>query len=81
MLDPVPHPETVPSVGYGSPEAMEAACDANVSWSRATPPMRVIIGGLMNDKSKVELASEMHIDRFMVARMIKTLRHLTPTAA
>jgi hypothetical protein len=71
MPDPVPDPEAVPVAGYGSPEAMEAACDANAIWSRATPPMRVMIGGLMDGKPQVDIALEMKLDRFKVARMIE----------
>jgi RNA polymerase sigma-70 factor (ECF subfamily) len=66
--------------GYGSPEAMEAACDAHVIWSRATPPMRVAIDGLMEGKTQVVIASEMRVDRFKVARMIKTLRQFACAA-
>jgi len=36
--------------------------------------MCAIIGGLMDGKSKVEFASDMNVDGFMVARMIKTLQ-------
>jgi RNA polymerase sigma-70 factor (ECF subfamily) len=71
-LDPVPAPETVEVIGYGSPAAMEAACDAHVVWSRATPPLRLIIAGLMNGNSHIEIAAEMRTDRFKVARMIKS---------
>jgi hypothetical protein len=35
MLDPVRDPETVPSAGCGSPEAMEATCDVHLIWSRS----------------------------------------------
>jgi RNA polymerase sigma-70 factor (ECF subfamily) len=73
MLDPVPAPETVQVIGYGSPAAMEAACDAHVIWSRATPSVRLIIGGLIDGKSQIDMASEMKSDRFKVARMIKVL--------
>ena len=59
------------AVGYGSQEAMEAVCDAHVIWSRATLPMRVIIGGLTDGKSKVDMASDAKTDRFMVARINK----------
>jgi hypothetical protein len=74
MQNAIPAPETVRVLGYGSPEAMEAASDAHVIWSRATPPMRSVIRALMDDKSQVNLASEMKSDRFKVARMIKTWR-------
>jgi hypothetical protein len=76
-LDEVPE---MPAVGYGSPEAMEAACDAHVIWSRATPPVRVIIGGLMEGKGQTDIASEIMIDRFKVARLIKTLRKFVHAA-
>jgi RNA polymerase sigma-70 factor (ECF subfamily) len=67
--------------GYGSPESMEAACEVHVIWSRSTPPMRSIIGGLMDGKSQVDLATEMKMDRFRVARMIKTLEQKFANAA
>lgn len=81
MPDPVPAPETVPVVGYGSPAAMEAACDAHAVWSRATPSVRLVIGGLMDGKSQISTAAEMGIDRFKVARMIKSLERQFASAA
>jgi DNA-directed RNA polymerase specialized sigma24 family protein len=80
MLDPVPAPETVEVVGYGSPAAMEAACDACAIWSSATPPLRIVIGGLMDGEAQADIAAEMGIDRFKVARMIKTLRQFATAA-
>jgi len=70
--DPVASTATVPSVGFGSPQAMEAACDAQ--WSRADLRMRLIIGGLMDGKTQVEIASETSIDRFKVARIMTQLQ-------
>jgi hypothetical protein len=71
----------MPAVGYGSPAAMEAACDAHVIWSWATPSVRVIIGGLVEGKAQVDIASEMNLDRFKVGRMIKTMQHRVADAA
>lgn len=62
------------AAGYGSPEAMEAACDARLIWSRATPPMRLIIGGLMDGKKQGEIAAEIGMNRFQVARMVAGLQ-------
>lgn len=76
-LDAVP---VMPAVGYGSPEAMEAACDARAIWSWATPPMRMVIGGLMEGKAQVDIASKMNIDRFKVGRLIKSLRQFANAA-
>jgi RNA polymerase sigma-70 factor (ECF subfamily) len=80
MLDPLPDPETVPMAGYGSPTAVEAACDAHVIWSRATPPLRAVIGGLLDGKSQLDIASELAVDRFKVARMMNTLRQFANAA-
>lgn len=80
MLDPTPAPETVEVVGYGSPAAMEAACDARAIWSSAPPQLRLIIGGLMDGKAQIEIASEMNMDRFKVARMVKSLREFANAA-
>ena len=80
MPDPAPAPETVEVVGFGSPAAMEAACDARMIWLSASPPLRMIIGGLMDGESQGDIASEMKIDRFKVARMIKMLRHFAVAA-
>lgn len=80
MLDPAPAPETVEVIGYGSPAAIEAACDARVIWSRATPPLRVIMGGLMDGKAQIDIAAEMNMDRFKVGRMIKMLREFANAA-
>jgi hypothetical protein len=74
MLDPVQAPETVEVIGYGSPTAMEAACDALIVWSRAAPSLRLVIGGLVDGKSQIDIASEMRTNRFKVARMIKLLK-------
>jgi RNA polymerase sigma-70 factor, ECF subfamily len=71
----------VHTAGYGSPEAMEAACDAHIIWSCAKPGMRVMIGGLMDGRAHVDIASELKIDRFTVARMFKTLQHQFAKAA
>src|SRR5262249_59539333 len=76
-LDEVP---AMPSVGYGTPEAMEAACDVRGIWSWATPALRAIMGGLLEGKAKGEIASEMNLDRFKVARMIKTLQEFSAAA-
>jgi RNA polymerase sigma-70 factor, ECF subfamily len=81
MLDPAPAPETVEVIGYGSPVAMEAACDAHMVWSRATPPLRLIIGGLMDGSGQIEIAAEIRTDRFKVARMIKSLERQYASAA
>jgi len=81
MLDPAPIPEAVQVNGYGSPAAMEAACDARVVWSSAKRPVRLIIGGLMDGKSQIDIASEMKIDRFKVARVIKALKRQFASAA
>jgi RNA polymerase sigma-70 factor, ECF subfamily len=81
MADPAPAPETVEVVGFGSPAAMEAACDAHMVWSRATPPVRLIIGGLMDGSSQLEIAAELRTDRFKVARMIKSLERQFASAA
>jgi hypothetical protein len=80
MLDPVPDPETVRVIGYGSPSAMEAACDAHAIWSSAPAPLRLIIGGLVDGQSQVDIAAEMKIDRFKVRRMVKRLRDLANAA-
>jgi RNA polymerase sigma-70 factor (ECF subfamily) len=79
MPDPVSDPETVRSVGYGSPEAMEAAYDANVIWARATLSMRSTIEGFTDGKSQAETASEMKMDK--VARMIKNFQNQFANAA
>ncbi len=74
---PTPSVDDLPemhSVGYGSPSAIEAACDAHAIWSHATPPMRLIIGGLMEGKTQSEIASGIGMDRFRVARMITGLQ-------
>ena len=63
MPDPAPAPETIEAVGYGSPAAIEAACDARVIWSSSTPPLRMIIGGLMDGQNQVDIAAEMKTDR------------------
>jgi RNA polymerase sigma-70 factor, ECF subfamily len=81
MLDPLPAVENVETTGYGSAAAMEAACDAHVIWSRAKPAVRVIIGGLMDGAAQVDIASELAIDRFKVARMLKTLQQHFAKAA
>lgn len=49
------------------PHAMRAI------WSWASPPLRMIIGGLMDGSSQIEIAAEMRTDRFKVARRIKSL--------
>lgn len=77
-LDEVPEPR---SAGYGSPEAMEAACDAHAIWSRSTPPMRLIIGGLLHGKTQVEIAAETKMDRFRVGRMICGLQRQVAAVA
>jgi hypothetical protein len=71
----------VHAAGYGSASAMEAACDARLIWSRATPPMRLIIGGLMDGKKQGEIATETGMNRFQVARMVAGLqRQFAPAA-
>ncbi|MEA2906271.1 MAG: polymerase sigma-70 factor, subfamily [Alphaproteobacteria bacterium] len=80
MLDPAPEPESVPIAGYGSAEAMEAACDAHLIWLRAPPPIRLTIVGLMDGQSLIDMATEMKIDRFKVARRIKALRQFANAA-
>jgi DNA-binding transcriptional regulator LsrR (DeoR family) len=40
----------------------------------------VVIGGLVDGKSQVELAAEMQIDRTKVIRMIKSLKDLADAA-
>jgi hypothetical protein len=59
--------------------AIEAACDARAIWSSMTPPLRVIIGGLMDGQTKIDIASDLNLDRFKVARMIKTLQQFAQT--
>jgi DNA-directed RNA polymerase specialized sigma24 family protein len=80
MLDPAPAPETVEVIGYGSPSAMEAAYDARAIWSSAPAPLRLIMGGLMDGQTQVDIAAEMKIDRFKVMRMVKMLRGLANAA-
>lgn len=80
MLDPAPAPETVEAMGYGSPSAMEAACDAHAIWSSAPPPLRLVMGGLMDGQTQVDIAAEMKIDRFKVMRMVNMLRELANAA-
>jgi hypothetical protein len=80
MPDPAPALEFVRVTGYGSPAAMEAACDAHTISSSVPPPMRLIIGGLMDGQAQADIAAEMNIDRFKVARMIKTLRQFVEAA-
>lgn len=70
-LDDVPEAH---AAGYGSASAMEAACDARLIWSRATPPMRLIIGGLMDGKKQGEIAADIGMNRFQVARMVAGLQ-------
>jgi len=77
-LDEAPE---VPTLGYGSEAAMEAACDAHVIWARAAPPVRVILGGLWEGKAQADIAAEMEMDRFKVARVIKTLQRRLGQAA
>jgi RNA polymerase sigma-70 factor (ECF subfamily) len=71
----------VAAAGYGSPAAMEAACDAHIIWSRSKPAMKVLVGGLMDGKAQADIAAELEIDRFRVARMIRALRHQFANAA
>jgi RNA polymerase sigma-70 factor, ECF subfamily len=80
MPDRMSTPEIVPVVGNGSPAAIEAACDAHALYSRASAQLRVVIGGLFDGKSQVELAAEMQIDRTKVIRMIKSLKSLSGAA-
>jgi RNA polymerase sigma-70 factor, ECF subfamily len=80
MLDPMPAPENVAIAGHGSPAAIEAACDARALYTRASAQLRVVIGGLVDGKSQVELAAEMQIDRTKVMRMIKSLKDLADAA-
>lgn len=81
MLDPIADPETLPSAGHGSPVAIEAACDAHMIESRATPMMRLIIGGLMDNKTEVEIAAEMSLGRHRIRRIIVGLRRQFANAA
>lgn len=81
MADPLRAPETIEVVGYGSPAAMEAACDAHLVWSRATSAGRLLIGGLTDGKRQAEIAAEMRTDRYRVARMIKSLEGQFANAA
>jgi RNA polymerase sigma-70 factor, ECF subfamily len=69
------------AVGYGSSEAMEAACDAHVIWARASSQMRLIIGGLADGQKQVDIVSETKIDRFKVARIIKAMQREFMNAA
>jgi DNA-directed RNA polymerase specialized sigma24 family protein len=80
MPDPKPEADTVPVAGYGSEAAIEAACDARALYSRAGAPMRLLISGLMDGKTQIEIADDLATDRFKVARMIKSL-HGLPRAA
>jgi RNA polymerase sigma-70 factor (ECF subfamily) len=80
MLDPMPAPENVTIVGHGSPVAIEAACDAHTLYLRVSAQLRVVIGGLVDGKSQVELAAEMQIDRTKVIRMIRSLKDLADAA-
>lgn len=79
--DPLPNPDMMSSVGYGSPQAMEAACDARAIWARATPPMKLILGGLLEGKKQSEIAAQVGMDRFRVIRMIAGLQRQFATAA
>ena len=80
MPDPMPAPETVPAVGHGSPAAIEAACDAHALYSRATTQLRLVIGGLVDGESQIDIAAEMGIDRTKVVRMIRSLKRLAGAA-
>jgi RNA polymerase sigma-70 factor, ECF subfamily len=79
--DPLPNADLIPSAGYGSPQAIEAACDAHVIWERATPPMKLILGGLLEGKTQNEIATEAGMDRFRVIRMIAGLQRQFAAAA
>ncbi|WP_407147851.1 sigma factor [Bradyrhizobium sp. ORS 86] len=80
MPDPKPEADTVPVAGYGSEASIEAACDARALYWRASAPLRLLICGLMDGKTQIEIADELATDRFKVARMIKSL-HGAPRAA
>ena len=60
---------------------MEAACDVSVIWSRVEPKMRIVIGALADGSDQAEIASEVQVDRFKVARMIKDLQRQFAAAA
>jgi hypothetical protein len=47
------------------------------AWSR---PLLWLISGLMDGKSRIEIADELATDRFKVARMIKSLHDLIRAA-
>lgn len=79
--DPIPGPDSIPVAGYGSPEAIEAACDAHMIWDRATPPMKVILGGMIEGRTQNEVAADTGMDRFRVIRMIAGLRRQFSEAA
>ncbi|WP_448040526.1 RNA polymerase sigma factor [Bradyrhizobium liaoningense] len=81
MPDPMPAPETVPIVGYGSAPAIEAASDARIIYTRATRQLRLVIGGLFDGKSQTDIAAEMWLDRIKVVRMIKSLKEELSCAA
>jgi RNA polymerase sigma-70 factor (ECF subfamily) len=79
--DPRRNPDSTPVEGYGSPQAIEAACDAHAIWNRATPRMKLILGGLVEGKTQNEIAAETGMDRFRVIRMIAGLQRQFAVAA
>uniref|UniRef100_Q07PM2 Sigma-70 region 2 domain protein n=1 Tax=Rhodopseudomonas palustris (strain BisA53) TaxID=316055 RepID=Q07PM2_RHOP5 len=81
IQEQLPAPDALETTGYGSPTAMEAACDAHVIWSRSEPGVRALIGGLMDGKAQAEIASDLAIDRFKVGRIFKKLQHQFAEAA
>jgi RNA polymerase sigma-70 factor (ECF subfamily) len=79
--DPLPNPTSIPVAGYGSPQAIEAMCDAHAMWERATPQMKLILGGLVEGKTQNEIATDTGMDRFRVIRMITGFQRQFSAAA
>lgn len=70
-LERLSDPQSVPVMGYGSHSAMEAACDAHIVWSRSNAQVRQIVAAYAEGRNFREIAAELNIDRFKVARSIK----------
>jgi DNA-directed RNA polymerase specialized sigma24 family protein len=70
-----------PLLGHGSHESMEAICDLNVIWARTSPVFRILIGGLAEGLNQAEIASEMDVNRFKIARMMTELQRQFADAA